>query len=152
MRTCAAGMYASAAFGPLVAAEAQARASVGAGRQALVADGQQYNGSIRRADFPPFEPIADFRRAPCYLYPAAWAVHPEQAAHRQPYVAGMTACWRGRVAVVAAGLAGWQERRGRPRPGRRRWTCGSGGTAPWRPGRRTRRAWTSRATGGRGRR
>ena len=110
-------MYASAAFGPLVAAEAQARASVGTGRPALVADGQQYNWTLHRGYFPHFEPIADFLHVLCYLYPAAWAVHPEQAAHRQPYVAGMTACWRGRVAVVAAGLAGWQERRGRPPPG-----------------------------------
>jgi hypothetical protein len=116
VRTCVASMYASAAFGPLVAAEARARAFFDAPRQAFVADGQQYNWSIQRAHFPHFEPIADFLHVLCYLYPAAWAVHPQEAARWQQYVAWMTACWQGRVAEVVAELAGWQERLGRPPP------------------------------------
>jgi hypothetical protein len=116
VRTCVASMYASAAFGPLVAAEAQARGFFGAPRQAFVADGQQYNWAIQRGYFPHFEPIADFLHVLCYLYPAAWAVHPEEAERWRQYLAWMTACWQGRVAGVVAELAGWQERLGRPPP------------------------------------
>ncbi len=116
VRTCVASMYASAAFGPLVAAEAQTRAFFDAPRQAFVADGQQYNWTLQRAYFPHFEPIADFLHVLCYLYPAAWAVHPEEAARWQQYVTWMTACWQGRVAEVVAELAIWQERLGRPPP------------------------------------
>jgi hypothetical protein len=116
VRTCVASMYASAAFGPLVAAEAQARAFFDAPRQALVGDGQAYNWSIQRAYFPHFEPIADFLHVLCYLYPAAWAVHPDEASRWQQYVTWMTACWQGRAAAVVAELAGWQERLGRPPP------------------------------------
>jgi hypothetical protein len=116
VRTCVASMYASAAFGPLVAAEAQARGFFDAPRQAFVADGQQYNWAIQRGYFPHFEPIADFLHVLCYLYPAAWAVQPEEAAHWRQYVTWMTACWQGRVAEVVAELATWQERLGRPPP------------------------------------
>ena len=116
VRTCVASMYASAAFGPLLAAEAQARAFFDAPRQAFVGDGQQYNWSIQRAYFPHFEPVADFLHVLCYLYPAAWAVHKDEAARWQQYVSWMTACWQGRVAEVVAELATWQERLGRPPP------------------------------------
>jgi hypothetical protein len=116
LRTCVASMSNSDAFGPLVAAEAQTRAFFDAPRQAFVGDGQQYNWSIQRAYFPHFEPIADFLHVLCYLYPAAWAVQPEAAAHWQQYVTWMTLCWEGRVSAVLAELAVWQERLGRPPP------------------------------------
>lgn len=116
VRTCVASMNSSDAFGPLVAAEAQARAFFDAPRQAFVGDGQQYNWSIQRAYFPHFEPITDFLHVLCYLYPVAWAVQPEAAAHWQQYVTWMTACWEGRVTEVLAELAVWQERLGRPPP------------------------------------
>jgi hypothetical protein len=116
VRTCVASMNSSDTFGPLVAAEAQTRAFFDAPRQAFVGDGQHYNWSIQRAYFPHFEPIADFLHVLCYLYPAAWAVQPEAAAHWQCYVTWMTACWEGRVAEVLAELAVWQERLGRPPP------------------------------------
>jgi hypothetical protein len=116
VRTCVASMRSSDAFGPLVAAEAQTRAFFDAARQAFVGDGQQYNWSIQRAYFPHFEPIVDFLHVLCYLYPAAWAVRPEAAAHWQQYVTWMTACWEGRVTEVVAELAAWRERLGRPPP------------------------------------
>lgn len=116
VRTCVASMNSSDAFGPLVAAEAQTRAFFDAARQAFVGDGQQYNWSIQRAYFPHFEPIADFLHVLCYLYPAAWAVQPQEAAHWQQYLSWMTACWQGRVRAVLAELALWQERLGRPPP------------------------------------
>jgi hypothetical protein len=116
VRTCVASMNSSDAFGPLVAAEAQTRAFFDAARQAFVADGQHYNWSIQRAYFPHFEPIVDFLHVLCYLYPVAWAVQPEAAAHWQQYLTWMTACWQGRVTEVLAELAAWQERLGRPPP------------------------------------
>src|SRR5207302_7608362 len=116
VRTCVASMNDSDAFGPLVAAEAQTRAFFDARRQAFVGDGQHDNWSIQRAYFPHFEPIADFLHVLCYLYPAAWAVQPEEAAHWQQYLSWMTACWEGRVTEVLAELAAWQVRLGRPPP------------------------------------
>jgi hypothetical protein len=116
VRTCVASMHDSGAFGPLVAAEAQARAFFDAPRQAFGGDGQHYNWSIQRAYFPHFEPITDFLHVLCYLYPAAWAVQPEAAAHWQQDLSWMTACWQGRVTEVVAELALWQERLGRPPP------------------------------------
>jgi hypothetical protein len=116
LRTCVASMKSSDAFGPLVAAEAQTRAFFEAPRQAFVGDGQHYNWSLQQAYFPHFEAIADFLHVLCYLYPAAWAVQPEDRAHWQQYESWMTACWQGRVRAVLAELAVWQERLGRPPP------------------------------------
>src|SRR5262249_21682427 len=65
VRTCVASMNSSDVFGPLVAAEAQARAFFDASRQAFGGDGQAYNWSIQRAYFPHFEPIADFLHVLC---------------------------------------------------------------------------------------
>lgn len=116
VRTCVASMYTSAAFGPLLAAEAQTRGFFAAPRQAFVGDGQQYNWSLQQAYFPHFEAIADFLHVLCYLYTAAWAVQPQEKAHWQQYVNWMTACWRGQVSTVVAELAAWQEQFGRPPP------------------------------------
>lgn len=115
-RTCVASMYTSEKFGPLVAAEAQARGFFDAPRQAFVGDGQQYNWSIQRAYFPHFVGIADFLHVLCYLYPAAWAVHAEDEARWQQYVTWMTACWQGQVTEVLAELRCWQDRLGRAPP------------------------------------
>jgi hypothetical protein len=117
LRTCVATMGSSRAFGPLVAAEAQARAFYDAPRQAFLGDGQQYNWQIQRTWFPHFVAIADFLHVLCYLYPAAWAVGSDDTARWQQFEAWMTACWQGRVAEVRADLAAWQERLGRPPPG-----------------------------------
>jgi hypothetical protein len=117
VRTCVASMKNSRAFGPLVAAEAQARAFYDAPRQAFLGDGQQYNWQIQRAWFPHFVAIADFLHVLCYLYRAAWAVGQAEVARWRQFEAWMTACWRGRVEEVLQELATWQEQLGRPPPG-----------------------------------
>jgi hypothetical protein len=117
VRTCVASMGDSRAFGPLVAAEAQARGFYEAPRQAFVADGQQYNWWIQRAYFRHFEAITDFLHVLCYLYRAAWAVGGDEAARWRQFEAWLRACWQGRAGEVVAELAGWQERLGRPPPG-----------------------------------
>ncbi len=109
-------MSTSRAFGPLVAAEAQARAFYDAPRQAFVGDGQKYNSQIQRAWFPHFVAITDFLHVLCYLYRAAWAVGPDDATRWRQFEAWMTACWQGRVSAVLEELATWQGRLGRPPP------------------------------------
>jgi len=117
LRTCVASLSKSRAFGPLVAGEAQARAFFDAPRRAFLGDGQHYNWQVQRAWFPHFVAITDFLHVVCYLYRAAWAVGPGDAARWRQYEAWMTACWQGRVGQVLEELAGWQERLGRPPPG-----------------------------------
>jgi len=116
VRTCVATMGKSRAFGPLVAAEAQARAFYDAPRQAFLGDGQKYNWQIQRAWFPHFVAITDFLHVLCYLYRAAWAVAADDAARWRQFETWMTACWQGRVRAVLEELGSWQERLGRPPP------------------------------------
>jgi hypothetical protein len=116
VRTCVATMNNSRAFGPLVAAEAQARAFYDAPRQAFLGDGQQYNWQIQRAWFPHFVAITDFLHVLCYVYRAAWAVAADDAARWRQFQTWMTACWQGRVAAVLEELGIWQQRLGRPPP------------------------------------
>jgi len=116
VRTCVASMSDSRAFGPLAAAEAQARGFFDASRQVFLGDGQKYNWQIQRAYFPHFEAVADFLHVLCYLYRAAWAVGGDEAARWRQFETWMRACWQGRVGEVLAELAAWQERLGRPPP------------------------------------
>ena len=116
LRTCVASMCDSRRFGPLVAAEAQARGFYAAPRRAFVGDGQHYNWRIQQGYFPDFEAIADFLHVLCYLYPAAWAVAADEPARWAQFERWMTACWQGRVDEVLAELVCWQERLGRPPP------------------------------------
>ena len=117
LRTCVASLEDSRGFGPLVAAEAQARNFFAAERQAYVADGQHYNWRIQETWFPHAVPITDFLHVLCYLYTAAWATETDDAARWAQFEAWMTACWQGRVGEVRSELLARQERLGRPPPG-----------------------------------
>ncbi len=117
VRTCVASLQKSAAFGPLAAAEAQRRGFYQAKRRAFVADGQAYNWTIHRGYFRDFEPIVDFLHVLCYVYASARAVSEDESSGWTRYLAGMRACWQGRVAEVLAELDGWQERLGPPPAG-----------------------------------
>lgn len=120
VRTCVATMNKSRVFGPLVAAEAQARGFYDASRQAFLGDGQHYNWQIQRAWFPHFVPIVDFLHVLCYLYRAAQVVGADEATRWQQFVCWMTACWQGRVTDMLAELTACQERLGRPPPAEER--------------------------------
>jgi hypothetical protein len=72
-----AGVAASSAFGPLMAAEAQRRDFSAAPRRAVVAGGPAYNGSIHRGDFADFVPIVDLLHVACYLFQTAQAAGAE---------------------------------------------------------------------------
>jgi hypothetical protein len=116
VRTCVASLSKSRAFGPMAAAEAQARGFYDAPRQAFLGDGQQYNWRIQRAYFPHFEAIADFLHVLCYLYRGARAVGADEAMRWRQFETWMRLCWQGRVAEVLPELNAWQDRLGRPPP------------------------------------
>jgi hypothetical protein len=116
VRTCVATLQESRAFGPMLAAEAQARNLYAAPKRAFLGDGQQYNWTIQRGYFKDFEAINDFIHVICYLFLAGWAVGSDEAERWLLYEGWLRACWQGRVAEVIEDLAGWQERLGRPPP------------------------------------
>ncbi len=117
VRTCVASMADSHAFGPMVAAEAQARDFYSAKRRAFVGDGAKYNWWIQRAYFPDFEAITDFLHVLCYLYLAAWGVGADEAQRWSIYVGWLRACWQGRVTEVIEALRLWQGQIGEPPKG-----------------------------------
>ncbi|MBN9121147.1 MAG: hypothetical protein J0I06_18680 [Planctomycetes bacterium] len=119
VRTCVASPEASSSFGPVVAAEAQERRFYQA-RQAFVADGAAYNGSIHAGYFRDFEPVVDLLHVLCYLYSSATAVGADEPGGWRPYRARMPACCQGRVAEVPVELDRWPERLGEPPAGEAR--------------------------------
>ena len=111
-RTCLSSLAASEEFGPMMAAEADARGFFTARKRAFVGDGLGYNWSIQRRWFSNFVPIVDFVHALEYVYGAAKAVHSDTAPRWQQYIAWVNACWQGRVSDVIAELHQWQVRIG----------------------------------------
>ena len=109
-RTCLSSLLESDDFGPLMAAEADARGFYAAPKRAYLGDGQGYNWTIQQRWFPTFTPVADFVHVVEYLYEAAKALYPDEPAPRwQQYVAWATSCWQGRVAESIAELVSWAE-------------------------------------------
>lgn len=105
VRTCLSSLADSDAFGPLMAAEADARGFFAATKRAFLGDGQAYNWTIQRSWFPTFTPIVDFVHVVEYLYEAAQAVHQDVASRWQQYVNWASACWQGRAEQVLDDLA-----------------------------------------------
>lgn len=85
-RTCLSSLATSEEFGPMMAAEADARGFYVARKKAFLADGLPYNWSIQRRWFRGFEPITDFVHAVEYAYTAAKAIHAEANSRWQQYV------------------------------------------------------------------
>ena len=99
-RTCVSSLASSDQFGPVMAAEADARGFYAAKRRAYLGDGLAYNWSIQKKHFPAFEPIVDFVHPVERLYAAARAVrHHDDSTWRQ-YVAWTEAVWQGKVGQV----------------------------------------------------
>jgi hypothetical protein len=94
----------STAFGPMVAAEAQARNFFAAPRRAYLGDGSEWNWTICRTWFPGFVAILDFLHALCYLFAAAGAATRTADEQWSLYVTWMRACWQGRVREVLVEL------------------------------------------------
>ena len=111
-RTCLSSLTSSEAFGPMMAAEADARGFFTARKQAFLGDGLNYNWSIQRRWFPTFVAIVDFVHAVEYVYTAAKAIHRDAAQRWRQYLAWVNACWQGRVGEVIAELQQWQSQLG----------------------------------------
>jgi hypothetical protein len=116
-RTCVSSLDSSDKFGPMMAAEADARGFFAANKKAFVGDGLGYNWTIQQRWFPGFVPINDFLHVVEYAYSAAKAVHEDQANRWEQYVDWATACWQGRVDDVINQLGLWQARVGPIPPG-----------------------------------
>ncbi len=104
-RTCCASLETSERFGPMMAAEADARGFFAAQRRAFLADGLPYNWSIQRKHFATFEPIVDFVHPVERLHAAARAVHEEHDSAWPQYVAWAAAVWQGCEVEVIDQLA-----------------------------------------------
>jgi hypothetical protein len=117
VRTCVATTQSSDDFGPMVAAEAQARNFGAAGRQAFVGDGQAWNWTLQKTFFPKAIAIVDFIHVLTYVYSAARAIAGRAQEHWEVYLGWATACWRGHVAEVITELERWQARLGPIAPG-----------------------------------
>jgi hypothetical protein len=100
VRTCQATTRDSAAFGPMVAAEAQRRNFFAATLRAFLGDGGLWIGTIHRLFFPTFEPIVDFVHVLTYVYLAAKALGGGAEAIWPRYLRWAQACWQGEVARV----------------------------------------------------
>jgi hypothetical protein len=111
-RTCLSSLASSEAFGPMMAAEADARGFFTAKKKAFLGDGQACNWTIQQRWFADFVPIADFVHVVEYVYTAAKTVHADGPSRWRQYVEWATACWKGDVAQVVAELRGWQSRIG----------------------------------------
>lgn len=112
-RTCLSSLESSDRFGPMMAAEADARGFFSAKKRAFVADGLPYNWSIQERHFPTFQPIVDFVHVVEHLYEAAKAIHGEDEASRWSlYETWAGACWQGRVAEVIEELVEQQSQIG----------------------------------------
>jgi hypothetical protein len=111
-RTCISSLASSEEFGPMMAAEADARGFFTAKKKAFVGDGQSYNWTIQQRWFPRFVPIADFVHAVEYVYAAAQTAYADTPSRWRQYLKWATACWTGDVAKVIADLRVWQSRIG----------------------------------------
>lgn len=116
-RTCLSSLAASGDFGPMMAAEADARGFFAAKKQAFLGDGLGYNWSIQERWFPGFVAITDFVHVVEYVYAAAKAIHADATARWRQYLAWANACWQGRVHDVIGELHGWQSLLGPPPEG-----------------------------------
>ena len=117
VRTCVATTQSSDAFGPLVAAEAQARHFGAAGRQAFVGDGQTWNWTLQKTFFPKAIAIVDFIHVLTSVSLAAKAIARTAPEHWEMDLGWATSCWQGRVAEVLTVLQAWQARLGPIAPG-----------------------------------
>ena len=113
-RTCVSSLASSDQFGPMMAAEADARGFFAAQRRAFLGDGLAYNWSIQRKHFPTFQPIVDFVHPVERLYAAARAVSEDDGSIWSQYVTWAEAVWQGRVGQVIAELTRHSESLGPP--------------------------------------
>lgn len=106
LRTCLSSLATSEAFGPQMAAEADARGFFAAEKRAFVGDGQAYNWTIHRQWFSSFTAVVDFIHVVEYVYEAAKALADDPASRWRQYVEWAEACWQGQADQVIEQLLG----------------------------------------------
>lgn len=113
-RTVISSLSASEEFGPMMAAEADARGFFAAQKKAFLGDGLTCNWRIHARWFPDFVATVDFVHVVEHIYEVAKAVHADITTRWQQYVAWATACWQGRVEDFLEQMRAWQEALGGP--------------------------------------
>lgn len=113
-RTTISSLCRSEEFGPMMAAEADARGFYTAQRKAFLGDGLLCNWRIQERWFPDFICVADFIHVVEHIYEVAKAVSANEDQHWQQYVTWATDCWQGRVDDFLKQLRDWQMRLGEP--------------------------------------
>jgi hypothetical protein len=113
-RTCLSSLASSDQFGPMMAAEADARGFFAAARRAFLGDGLAYNWSIQQKHFPTFTPIVDFVHPVERLYAAARALNDDDELIWSQYVAWAKAVWQGKVGQVIEELTRQSQSLGPP--------------------------------------
>ncbi len=103
-RTCLSALCDSESFGPMMAAEADARGLFAAERRAFLGDGQQYNWTIQKKFFPTFVPVLDFIHPLEYLYETAKAIHREVETAWTAFQIWAEQIWQGGVRDVLTEL------------------------------------------------
>lgn len=103
-RTCLSALCDSESFGPMMAAEADARGLFAAERRAFLGDGQQYNWAIQKKFFPTFVPVLDFIHPLEYLYETAKAIHREVETAWTAFQIWAEQIWQGGVRDVLTEL------------------------------------------------
>jgi hypothetical protein len=99
-RTCLSSLNSSESFGPMMAAEADARGLFAAQRRAFLGDGQGYNWTIQKKHFPTFVPVLDFIHPLEYLYEAARAIHRDDQTVWAVFQTWAERTWQGGVRDV----------------------------------------------------
>ena len=100
LRTCVSSLVSSGEFGQQMACEAQRRRFHEAPRRVFIGDGLPWNWSIWKEHFADFTPILDFIHAVEYLYAAAEAWEPDDAARWARYLELAEAVWQGQAGEV----------------------------------------------------
>jgi hypothetical protein len=90
-------------FGPILAATAWRLGFAGAARKAFLGDGSETNWGVWRRHFSHYTPILDFVHAICYVYQAAMAGLPDEAAW-ETYCQWAQWVWSGQVDLVIDAL------------------------------------------------
>ena len=106
-RSCVATLRDVHGFGPLVAAEAQARGFYEASRRVFLGDGDEKNWMVQRMYFAQFTAVTDFLHPVGYVFTAAGAMSCSRAGQWSQYLRHITACWQGGVGEVIDELAAW---------------------------------------------
>lgn len=112
VRTYVASTCDSAAFGPMVAAEAKRRNFPAAASVAFVGDGAAWIWTLQREHFPDAMAVVDFLHVMGHVFAAAKSAAAEPTTRWRLFQEWAESCWQGRVGAVIERLGLLQENLG----------------------------------------